>query len=334
MLASTLVAVAWGGRSTQAAPPEALTVHRSLFPEAAQAEPQPLEAGREVELRGERRRVTGVSRLRIVSSDPDVQAALRFRPLAETEDALALTVIVVLRPGLVRFQVLQDSQAIAGGALTHPARTRIGEGIETELAGEPGAVHTLVLQDEGGAEFRLRQEGEVLTVRLILPAQGGRPVGVGRLWYADLPLTYLDFDIQAAAGSGNALGELRLGPFAGAANAFFKTGETRALERIVVRQQLTRWETLAIWLEGGAGFLQHVRASDGLNEGQITWTFGAALHYRSGDWGALAQVSTFNGPLLLVVAGGWQLSPALGLSLALHSFESFQGLNLGLGIDF
>lgn len=318
----------------QAAAPEALTVYRSLFPEAARAEPQPLEPGREVELRGERRRVSGVSRLRIVSSDPEVQVALRFRPQPEPQGALALTAIVVLRPGLARFLVLEGTQAIAGGALTQAGRTRIGEGLATELAGEPGAVHTLVLQDEGGAEFRLRQEGEVLTVGLILPAQGGRPVGVGKVWYADLPLTYLDFDIQGAAGSGNALGELHVGPFAGAANAFFKTGETRALERITVRQQLMRWETLAIWLEGGAGFLQHVRDSDGLNEAQATWSFGAALHYRSGDWGALAQLSTFSGPLLTVVAGGWQLSPALGISLALQAFESFQGLSLGLGIDF
>ena len=76
-----------------------LLVSRTVFQGTEARAPRELPSDREVQVREERWRVSGVLRLRVESTDPETALVMRFRNTDEKTDALSLTLILVSREG-------------------------------------------------------------------------------------------------------------------------------------------------------------------------------------------------------------------------------------------
>jgi len=331
-LAGLLAALAPG--AALGAAPDRMEVSRNIFHAVAERPERTLGPGAPVDVREERWVVRGAARLRIASPEPRTEVVTRFRPDPAGDGALELTVILVSAPRTRDFYYLEQSRLMREGRLEETTAYRLGDGVETALVGAPGTVRRIVIQDDAAAELRLSQAGDLLTLEAVPPAFGGRPTGGARPYYAGKPLRPADGRWRAAGYTDNAYGEVRIGEdFALAGNVFFPDA-TLWLGRALIRRQATRWEHLAVWLEGGAAAYQEVPQTGEADAVTLTWVFGTAVVYRTGDWGAALRLATVNGPAVVEALGAWQLWPRLGLLLLWQSFEGYSGTAAGIAWDF
>ncbi len=309
-----------------------LLVYRPLFGDAAGRPTVRLAPGREVEVRDQRLRVEGARKLRVESPDPETVVVMQIKPKQRREATLVLTVILLSRKERFDFQYGRESQALAGGSLITHRNFRVGEGQQSELAGDPGEVVEIRLQDDAGAELRLRQQGSELILRVIPPWEGGTPSGGALPYYFGERLTFLDYDLLAVGGTDNFFGEWVLFEhFVLMANALQTDALTAVLTRGVVRAELARWRRFAVTLEGGAAFyILDPEDPEEENAGQPTWVLGATTHYRIGNWGAAVHAATVSGATLTTALGGWQFSSSFGAVLEWQSFQGLSGFGAGL----
>lgn len=354
--AALLLHALTGGPRPVAAQQTVLTISRNLFAGAPAQPDRVLDPGLTVTLREERWTAEGASDLRIVAGSPEVAAVLRFSPLAPlpagegsatTEGApeapppsgeaasLRLTVVLLTHDGLRNFQLKSDSRTLSAQGFAPLKRYRAGAGLETALAGPPGRVREVVIQDQGQAELRLRQEGTLLVLEALLPAEGGEPGGSVRPWDEGRPLRFADYTLLAAGYTDNGYGELRLWEtIAGKVNGFVFDRERGVLARLVVTAQAWRGPRLSLWAEGGAAW--YAAEVEGLPapDPVLTYTGGLTLHGRLGDWGAAAHYALVGDTSATMVFGAWQAGQAWGLVLLWQSFEDRSAFGLGGTVDF
>jgi hypothetical protein len=299
----------------------------------ATAKPQPLQPG--ADWYDQPFQVEGVSRLRIVSPEENVAAALQFYPDPDQPGALRLRVVLFTNPHPLEYRLLGESEVIAEGRRQRAREHRPLRGIVTELQGAAGRVTRIIVQDDHGAALRWSQSGETLVLEAIPPEAGGRPVGAARPWYEDRLLTFIDYDLLGGGYLDNALGEwIVLDSLSARFNGFFSTSGTLLLGRLVLRTQAWRSERAALWAEGGGAFWQELDANNAAADEDLTWVAGATAVYRLNAWGAAVHLATVNGPLVMEIYAGWQATRWLGLFLAWHSFRGQSGFAGGAGIDF
>lgn len=312
-------------------------------------------------------------RLALVSPDPEVQVALRFRRLEgeraagapsssrpATADsgrpAWSLTVVVIAHPRPLDYTYLSDGQLVVDGRI-EPQRTyRVGKGLETGLALADGVVSEIVIQDEGDAELRLKRDGDRLELSVVPPSFGGKPSGTSRPWYAGVPLRFLDYQVlvggyAAALFNNDYTGFLFPGgtPDHGVVEAwladrfglrvaaFLLDHESFDVERLVVAQQALRGEHWSVWVEGGAAAAQHSLTPVGgpaSSRSTIGWTAGLTGHVRFGSLGAMAHWADTDGPSIMQLMAGWQATRRVGLAVSWISYRSASPTGLAVSIAF
>ncbi|MDH4225055.1 MAG: hypothetical protein OEW12_05370 [Deltaproteobacteria bacterium] len=304
------------------------------------APPRPLAAGGNQQVEDEVWVLRGVREFRVVSDDPQVAAALRFHRLKPRtvageragipEGGWGLTVILFSSDGRYDMRYKWNSQSITGGRLAERTHHRVTEDIRTEMTLDGAGVRTLVLQTDFQSELWLSLADGVLTLKVIPPSVGGRPRGEQLPYYFGKPLTFLDYDVLAGGYTGTGFMDLWFQDNLALGGAMvLSDGQTAALGRLVVRHQLTRWEYLSIWLEGGGGMYQ-------LPKGDLekSWVAGGAIHFRAGDWGAALTADYFNGPLWVQALAGWQGFQSFGLFLFYQTVGPLGGSGLGISYDY
>ncbi|MDH5751719.1 MAG: hypothetical protein OEZ59_04810 [Deltaproteobacteria bacterium] len=297
----------------------------------------------------------GVKRLRVISSDPAMGLVMRFRPaprdglparISPTAPAAAqsdpgpprLRLILVLIPdaGIVRYQYKHLGEALENGRLVRRSDYSVGEGQETELAGEPGVVNELEVQDDGDTEVRIRITGDVLEVEAIPPEHGGSPDG-GRIpYYYGVDMRHADYHIMAGGYRNNGILDLLIaGHIAARLNYLLEPDvKETALARLLATAQLWRTLRFSMWLDGGAAFYL---VNDQLlltQETEISWSAGVSLHFRRGDWGGALRYAVNDEPAVAELLLGRRVWRQLSLFLYGQSFQEMVGYGLGLGVGF
>lgn len=313
-----------------------LLFFRTVFQAQRERPTVDLTPGEAVEVREQFWRVRGASRLRVESSDPDALVVMRFRTADERSGALVLTVTLVSRRGKYDFRYEGGSEKMEGGIIAPLKNFRVGDGIVTELAGAPGEVAEIRIQDDATAELRLLLEEGQLVLRAIPADEGGELSGRAYPIFRGQTLNFLDYTVLGAGGTDNGYGEVVLFEhFALKVNGFLDGDESAVAARLVVRQQVWRSRDFALWLEGGGGFFtQDPSDPNEEKEGEATVAFGATGIYRTGDWGVSVHAASFNGPTLAMVMAGWQFSESFSLLLEWQSLLGFSGFGAGLAISF
>ncbi|HEX9843434.1 MAG TPA: hypothetical protein VGC20_11825 [bacterium] len=325
-----------------------LRVSRNQFAEQAQRPEARLSGAEAVTVRDERWTVQGAATLRVVSPDPQAAAVLRLRALepgapgaaasgaADPGAPLRLTVIVIAEEGARRYEYKGEGELLRDGARVPQRLFRVGErGLESGLAGAAGRVSELVIQDDGDAELRLRQQGDVLELQVLPLSYGGTPSGEGRPRVLSRPLRFADARLLATGYTDNALGELWLGDLLAAkVNGFFPERGGALLARGLVTAQAWRGDTLSLWAEGGVGYYRLEDAATGLVSDAVRAAGGVTLHWRYAGWGAAAHVGLVGDTSVLTLFAGWQAWRHVALLLGWQSFESRSGFGLGAGIGF
>ena len=311
-----------------------IIVHRTVFEGEPDRPVRDLPPGTEVEMRDEIWRLSGALSLRVESIDPETVVVTQLLPRDASAGTLLLTLIVVSRERLFDFHYRGKSQVLEGGAMVEHRRFRVREGIATDLAGAPGEVVEIRIQDDATAELRLVLSEGQLVLRTIPEEEGGTPSGNVLPIYFGRQLRFLDYDLLGAGGTDNGYGEIvLLEDFALMVNFLTSDGESALLARAVVRQQVLRWRRVSITIEGGAAFFGLDPDDPSVeNEGEPTIVGGATLHMRFGNWGWAAHVSSVNGPVLAMVLAGWQFGESWGGFLEWQSFEGLSGFGLGLSL--
>lgn len=331
-LALAVLAGAPGLARGQGAGEAGLLVWRNQFDGFPERPERTLSAGAAVTVRAGRWRVPGATRLRVVSPDPQVAAVLRFDPLpGGGAQALRLYVTVVVRPSVPSFELESHGQLMVKGALAPQPHYPLGkQGIATALAGAPGRVAQVVIQDHADAEIRLRRDGEILVLQVVPPEEGGVPSGLGPPHGRRRPLRFSDADLLAAASTHAALGALIFGNrLALRVNARFPSGASTAVLRVLAMAPAWRGDRWALWVEGGAGSLNRSDASGGLH-----LAGGLALHWRYTNWGAALNVGRVGGDTVLELLGGWQLWRPVGLVAGWQRLPGGANVVLGAGFAF
>jgi hypothetical protein len=311
-------------------------VSRTIFGKSVDLSRRALKPNKEVELRDEFWQSPPALRLRVESTDPEAVVVTRFSPKDKKAGSLVLTLIVVSRERLLDFNYQQESQAMEGGSLVMHRRFRVREGIATDLAGQPGEVEEIRIQDDATAELRLSLRDGELLLRLIPVEDGGKASGSVLPIYFGKQLRFLDYTLLGAGWTDNGYGEWVLfEDFALMVNLLADGSNSALLLRGVVRQQVVRWHRMSITLEGGAAYFKLTPVDASVeNAEQPSVVGGATLHYRSGDWGGAAHASTVNGPILLMVFGSWQITKSFGGLVEYQSFEGYSGFGVGLSLLF
>ncbi|MCZ6842781.1 MAG: hypothetical protein O7G32_08120 [SAR324 cluster bacterium] len=311
-------------------------VSRTIFGNPADRRRRALKPNKEVELRDEFWQSPPALRLRVESIDPEAVVVIRFSPKDKKAGSLVLTLIVVSRERLLDFNYQQESQALEGGSMVVHRRFRVREGIATDLAGQPGEVEEIRIQDDATAELRLLLRDGELLLRLIPVDDGGNASGNVLPIYYGGQLRFLDYTLLGAGWTDNGYGEMVLfEDFALMGNILADGGNSVLLLRGVVRQQVVRWHRVSITVEGGAAFFTLTPADASVeNAEEPTVVGGATLHFRSGDWGGAAHASTVNGPILMMLFGSWQITNSFGGLVEYQSFEGFTGFGVGLSLLF
>ena len=327
-----------GSRAPGSAGAQALELTRNQFAGHAERPEALLAGGVPVPVGAERWRVTGADVLRVSSPDPDVAVVLRYEPLeipvGDGTDPLRLLLIVIVREGARHHEYKRGGQLLRQGELVPQRAFRVGaHGLVSALAGAPGRVRELVIQDDGDVELRLAQAGPVLALEVVPPAQGGLPSGGGRPYYLGRPLRFVDGRLLATGYTDNALGALRLGEhFVGRVNALFPDGGEAVLVRGLVSAQAWRSDTLALAVEGGAGYASVTDA--GATATELRVAGGVTLHWRRGPWGAALHAGLVGEGAVLELYGGWQAWERTGLVLSWQGFSGRSGLGLGAAVGF
>ncbi len=315
---------------------QARLVYRSLDAQGASAEPQPLQPGGTVELGATPYEVSGVTSLRIASPDASVRVALRFRPDVARPGTLVLTVIVDARHAPHEYLYRADAQVLEGGRLLPQRRFKLDEDLVTALDGEPGQVQRIAIQDDDAAELRLTQRAGELVLEVLTPDFGGAPSGGARPYYYGQRLHWQDYRVLGAGWLDNGYGELWLfDTFGTRLSGFLATNQTQVLAQGLVRQPLTRWERISLWLEGGAAY-HNLDAPNASAQRQqvVTWVLGGSLHWRRQNWGALLHLALVKDQPYMLLQGGWQAFEHVGAVLVWQSFEGFSGFGLGASANF
>lgn len=291
-----------------------------------------LVAGPATTVRSARWRVTDVNRLRVVSPDPKVAAVFRFVPAPRAgAAALRLYVILVEHPRVPGFEIESRGHLIRDNAFVPQPHYPLGaNGIETALAGTPGRVNQIVIQDSAVAEIRLRRDGSMLELQVVPRADGGRPSGLGAPAFLPRPLRFTDGNLQAAASSGAAQGALVIGDrLALRFNGRFPASGSTIVVRGLAMAEAWRTDFWALWVEGGGGYL-----SDSNGNGALHVAGGLALHWRYRTWGAALNLGRVGGSTVLELLGGWQFSRPLGLLLGWQQLPDGSSLGLGVSLRF
>ena len=278
----------------------------------------------------------GVTKLRVLSPDPNVAGAFQFEPAPGEPGTLVMRLILYTNPKPLEYRLLGQSRVMRDGKQI-PAKEHFPvRGMDTELAGEGGRVARIVVQDDYGSELRWRQVGELLVLEAIPPEFGGKPSGSAESYWARRRLRFLDYDLLVGGNKGaNALGEWEvLDLLAVRFNGFFGSRDSLLLERIVLHNQVWRSETLSAWLEGGPAFVQKLNTGNSVTGSNVTWALGGTGHWRDGDWGAALHIASVDGPLVTELYGGWQFSRRWGLFLAWQQFDGESAYALGGSVDF
>lgn len=305
--------------------------------------------------------VSDVKTLRIQSPDPSVSAVFRFKALPvaggdertdvgedgrekgagsrradDGEVLYRLTLMILSQEGVKTYQLKSDSRRMTEAGLIPRKRYRIGQGLSTLLVGPPGRVVEVVVQDDAKVELRLsRKEGELL-LEVVPPRFGGSPSRPGAAWYEGIPLTFADYVLLGSRSTDHGYGDLWLFQTVSVRiNAFFPETSSRTLARGVVTKQAWRSENFALWVEGGAAYTSEQESSDAEAVSEITYTGGATLHYRTGDWGgALQGALVGEDEFVWVGIGSWQFSENWSLNALWHSFAGSSEVGIGGGVDF
>lgn len=333
-----------------AASAQEVAVSRNRFAGVAERPLRALPAAGTVSIADEVWSAAGVTRLRVDSSDPQVAAVLRWRPVPAPRGAdggagpaeeppgtqrLRLTLILIVRPGQRRFLYKSQSQALTGGAFSELKRYRVGDGLETDLSGAPGRVTEIVIQDDGEAELRLSRDGDLLTLVVVTPEGGGEPTGPGPPYYAGRSLKFADYGLLATGYTENGYGELLLwDTLAAKINGFVSDAEEVLLLRAVLTQQAWRSRRFSLWVEGGAGFFRTEQSGTAAQEETVSYAAGLTLHYRDGAWGAALHYGLVDESGVAMLLAGWQVGSAWGLALSWQSFEGASGAGLGASLSF
>ncbi|HKI97323.1 MAG TPA: hypothetical protein VKB51_02495 [bacterium] len=332
---------------------QGLVVSRNQFATQAERPEHELPAsGAPITVVAGRWRVTGAARLRVVSPNPEVAAVLRYRPAEPGEAAgplgeppsgqtsapaaLRLYVIVIAETGVPRYQYQADGALLGPQGYEPQRRFRVGErGLESALAGPPGRVTQLVIQDDADVELRLRRDSDTLELQVVPPADGGVPSGSGPPHYLGRPLAFADYTLLASGYKENALGELWLGHrLAGRLNAVFPSGSSALALRVLVTAQAWRSDRLALWAEGGGGFLRVTDSAAGTSSSELHVAGGLRLDWRYEAWGASLQAGFVGSDTVLSLLGGWQAWRHVGLVLSWQSLQSRSGVGLGAAVGF
>jgi hypothetical protein len=346
VVAAWLAALPWAPLHAAAAD---LLLYRSVFPAQRTAAPERMTAGPDTILAGTPLLAPQPARLRIASPDPTLSAALRLAPDPADPAAWILTVVLVPAGGSRTYQYLTRGVRLVNGAPETQPGYR-ADGLETDLAGAevggtPRRVSRLVVQDDGGMEVRLRLEGETLLLTAIPPALGGEPAVDRYPGGQGPPLRFLDYhlllggfaaDSFSIGGTYNAFAEVyALGFLSARVNVLSTKTARLTLARLEVAQQAWRSERLSFWLDGGLRAFQEQdpRASAGAPT-TASWTFGTALHWRSGDWGAALRLAAADGPAVAEVQGGWQTWRHVGFFAFWQSVGALSDLGLGVAAGF
>jgi len=329
-----------------------VVVVRNLFAGNESRPEVTLQPGAPLALAGERVRVEGIQRLRVESPDPQVRVALHFRRDSAAAERWSLVVIVPSRRRPHDYLYLSAGEQAQGGRLSPQTSYRVGQGLETDLTPEGGAVSEIVVQDEGDSELRLRRSDGALVLAIVPPEAGGHPTGATRPWYRDEPLRFLDYQVLVGgyakavfdndyAGwmlpSGtteHAFVEATVRDTAGVrAATFTKPHESLSVEQFVFTMQAVRGEWWSLWAEAGASASQRTRSSAPA-QSAVGWTAGAAAHVRFGDWGGSVRWADTDGPSLLQALAGWQATRHVGVALSWISYRSASAAGLAVSFGF
>jgi hypothetical protein len=101
-----------------------------------------------------------------------------------------------------------------------------------------------------------------------------------------------------------------------------------------VTAQAWRSEHLALWVEGGAGYVRVREDAEAVSSRAIHVASGLGLHWRYEDWGAALRVGRVGSETVLSVLGGWQVWRHVGLALTWQRFENHTGTGLAIGVGF
>jgi hypothetical protein len=326
-----------------------------------------LNPGSVLTLEAQRVVLAPLRRLKVVSRDPDVKVALRFRregapagtapgaPQAATPAAWTLTVVVIVKPRSLDYVYLAESGHVVEGRIEPQRIFRIGDGLETGLSPEGGVVREIIIQDEGDAELLLMQEGDGLRLSVVPPAFGGKPSGAPNPWWHDEPLRFLNHGVLLggyAAAFQNDYTDWLLAPgttehlFAEAwvanrvglrAALFSFARESFGVERLVVTQQALRGERWSLWAEAGVAASQRsLTPAQGASSQQsaLGWTAGVTGHLRFDDLGASVHWADTGGPSVTQLLAGWQATRRLGIALSWISYRSASATGVALSIGY
>ena len=333
-----------------------LHISRNWFARETQRPEVTLTTGQPLSLGRERATTGGASHLKIVSPDPEVGVALRFRTLPEPGRPWELTVILVTRERPHDFFYLTQGELIANGELKPQTEFRVEHGIETELTTKDAPVRDVIVQDEGDAEIRIQRSDGTVTLNVVPGQYGGRAVAGSEPWYANEPLRFLDYNILAGGYSKAVLNNDYTGwilpssttehGFAEAwvANAvgvrvaaFSLTRESFAVGQLVYQLQAMRGEWWSVWLEAGAAAHERTLSpahGQSTQTSDVGWTAGATGNVRFGRWGGQVHWADTDGPSVLQVLAGWQATRKLGLALSWISYRNAEPLGLAASWQF
>ncbi|MDH4248134.1 MAG: hypothetical protein OEW39_09975 [Deltaproteobacteria bacterium] len=345
-----------------------LVLWRNLFPPPAGTglrETRELTPGTPVVVESEIWRVRGVSRLQVRSPDPGVGVVMRFRlapalpaesakhlvplespPGQEAPDSplpepkpnplqARLILVLIAEPGPVNYQYKAQGEAVEAGARVSREHYTVGRGAETGLVEKGDPIRQVEIQDDGRAELRTHQEGELLVIEVVPPAYGGTPTAGIRPFYEGRNLTYADAALMLGGYRNTVLGDLRL--LEGAVlrvNALRDPGVREALAaRVLASAQVWRATRWSLWLDGGAGYA-YLREGNARVPSEPTWTAGATVHFRQGPWGAALHYATLDGQGLMSLHAGWQFSRRFGAGLFWHSYAGLGAPGLSASLEF